>query len=88
MTTGWTRTTILSLLAILIIAGGINLFQLFIYQDYLVPRLVWSVETLDLNMKANRGMWRACKNFGWCDEYHDTPKRWPGKIIWEVECRI
>ena len=34
--------------------------QIIIYQIYF-PRMAWSVETLKLNVKANRALWQKCE---------------------------
>lgn len=40
-----------------------------LYDDYL-NRIAydWSVDTLKINNKVNREMFRACKRFHWCTE--------------------
>lgn len=59
--------------------------QIITYQD-LVPRLAWSAETLYLNVRANRGAWLACRNFGVCDLAHPVsyPVAWRGEVRWIV----
>ena len=52
-----------------------------------VNRLEWSVETLYLNVSANREAWRACKRFGWCDEYH-TPPKWEAVEVKEMHSNV
>ena len=49
---------------------------------YHTERLEWAAETLYLNVRANREMWRACKRFRWCDESHAVPRF---EVVWEKE---
>ncbi len=59
-------------------------YQILIYQSW-VPSLIWSADTLYLNVTANRSAWMACKKFRWCDEGHAVPN-W--RIVWRGEARF
>lgn len=73
----------LFILAILIIITASNTFQILVYQA-LTPRLVWSIDSLKLNVTANRDAWRACKRFNWCSERKAPywPPVWRGEVRW------
>ena len=61
--------------------------QVRTYHEW-VPKLLWSVDTLYLNVVANREEWRACKRFKWCDEVRRKPPHWTpvarGETRWEA----
>jgi len=69
------------LIAVLSILASCLLYQVMVYQA-LLPVLLWSNNTLHLNVVANRQGWRACKRYRWCDLNHAVPKR---RIIWRGE---
>ena len=71
------------IIIILSISLSSSIYQNQVYQDW-IPRLIWSVDTLHLNVIANRDGWRACKCFGWCDARDVTPA-WP--VLWRGEMR-
>jgi hypothetical protein len=58
--------------------------QVLIYREW-VPKLLWSVETLSLNVTANRDAWKTCRRFRWCGEVEPAPQRW--KSVWVGELR-
>ncbi len=62
---------------ILLVLCFIVVLSAVFYDDKLNQVAVeWSVDTLRINVRANREQWRACKRFRRCDETHEVPK-WP-----------
>ena len=52
-----TSLYVVALLAVLVVNA---VYEIKIYQA-LVPSLIWSVDTLSLNVAANRAAWMACE---------------------------
>lgn len=61
------------IITVLIVLLSCDIYQILVYQQ-LVPKLAWAVDTLKINVIANRQQWRACKRFRWCDEHHASAK--------------
>ena len=63
------------LVVVLSILAAFLQYEVLVYRA-LIPALLWSNETLYLNVAANRMGWRNCKRFGLCEVRSIHSPRW------------
>jgi hypothetical protein len=70
------------LVAVLTMISVYLQYEVLIYQA-VVPVLLWSNNTLNLNVAANRRGWHVCRDFGICGDVQAAPPRkarWRGEV--------